>query len=250
MDPQIMETRLFDYPVHLLTMSQCLERIEAVLSAAQQNLHVVTLNPEMIMQADHDLELAEILRTAGLVIPDGTGVVWALKVKGYKTARLPGIELSESILQLAERNQYRVAFVGAQEDVLAQAIQQVQQRFPGLHVVYQHHGFFASQAEEAEIAQACANTQPQVLFVAMGVPKQEKWIKQYAPLFQGALFVGVGGSLDVWSGKTNRAPAWMRRMNLEWLYRITTEPWRIRRIYKSLPMFVVKVLLQRETKGT
>lgn len=244
-----METRLFDYPVHLLSVPECLERLEATLSTAQRNLHVVTLNPEMIMQADQDPELAGILKTADLVIPDGAGVVWALKVKGYKTARLPGIELSEALLSLAEKRQYRTAFVGAQEEVLAQAIDQLKRQFPALPVIYSHHGFFESPEQEDAIARACAETKPKIVFVALGVPRQEKWIKQYAQLFEGALLIGVGGSLDVWSGKSNRAPAWMRRLNLEWLYRITTEPWRIRRIYKSLPMFVVKVLLQRETKG-
>ena len=122
---------------------------------------------------------------------------------------------------------------------------QLQEHYPKLHIVYAHPGFFPDQNMEDSVANACAKAQPQILLVAMGVPKQEKWIARYKTLFPETVCIGVGGSLDVWSGMIKRAPKVLRKLNLEWFYRITTEPWRLQRIYKSLPLFVVKVLLNR-----
>lgn len=237
------EVRLFDYPVHLVSLQEALSAAQDALDS-QHNLHVVTLNPEMIMQGDSNPELGNILKSAGLVLPDGAGLVWALRQRGHSVKRLPGIEFSEAMIQRAAEAGLRVAFIGATQEVLDAAIGNLQAKAPGLTVVYRHHGFFKPE-EAADIAEACAAEKPQLIFVALGVPRQEQWIAQHTHRFEGAVFVGVGGSFDVWSGKTQRAPALMRRLNLEWAYRITTEPWRIQRTYKTLPMFVVKVLLSR-----
>ncbi len=242
MDIHLKEARLFDYPVHLAEMAEALDFAKSRV-AYGKTAQVVTLNPEMIMQGEQNTDLGRVLKNADLVLPDGAGLVWALRKKGHVVKRLPGIEFSEALLAWAADTDQPVALVGAAEEVLALAVENLTVRFSGLRIVYQHHGFFKAGQEEAEIAQACAQAQPKVVLVALGVPRQELWIERYKSLFTGAILVGVGGSLDVWSGKTLRAPAWMRRVNLEWLYRITSEPWRIQRIYKTLPMFVVKVCL-------
>jgi N-acetylglucosaminyldiphosphoundecaprenol N-acetyl-beta-D-mannosaminyltransferase len=239
---QLEEARLLGYPVHLVDKGKAEAFVKARLSTGK-TLQVVTLNPEMMMQGDLNPELGGILKDANLVLPDGAGLVWALRKRGHSVKRLPGIEFSESLLGWAAETNQPVAFIGAAQDVLTLAIENLQKRFPGLRVVYQHHGFFQPGEEERQIVQACVEAQPKIVLVALGVPRQEIWIHRYKSLFSGAVMVGVGGSLDVWSGKTLRAPAWMRRLNLEWLYRITSEPWRIKRTYKTLPMFVVKVWL-------
>lgn len=239
----VQKARLFDYPVHIVSLDEALDIAREAL-ASREALHVVTLNPEMIMQGDNKPELGTILKKAGLVLPDGAGLVWALRQYGYTVNRLPGIEFSEAMIGYAAQNDLRVALLGATQEVLEAAAANLKQKAPGLNVVYQHHGFF-SQEEATGIAEACAAKKPQLVLVALGVPRQEQWIARYAHLFEGAVLVGVGGSFDVWSGKTRRAPALMRRLNLEWAYRITTEPWRIQRTYKTLPMFVVKVLLSK-----
>lgn len=244
----LQTVQLFDYPVHLASREDATARAQEAI-AQGESLQVVTLNPEMIMQGESNPELGSILKAAGLVLPDGAGLVWALRKRGFHAKRLPGIEFSEAMLQQASQTGQRVAFVGAEQSVLEAAIANLTQRFPGLQVVYQHHGFF--KPEEAEkIATACAETSPQLVLVALGVPRQEQWIARYKHLFSGTVLVGVGGSLDVWSGKTRRAPKLMRQLNLEWAYRITTEPWRIRRTYKTLPMFVVKVLLSQRRNAS
>ena len=243
MDTLLQQAILFGYPVHLVTCSQAAQYFQEVIQA-KQNVHIVTLNPEMLMQGEQDPALGSILKNASLVLPDGAGLVWALKTRGYRSVqRVPGIEFSEEALAIAAEKGYRVALIGARPDVLDRAIANLQERYPGLQVVYAHHGFFESAEQEAAVAQACAETSPQLLLVALGVPKQEKWIAEFKPLFTQTVFIGVGGSLDVWSGVTRRAPWFFRTFNLEWLYRITSEPWRIRRISKTLPLFVVKVIM-------
>jgi N-acetylglucosaminyldiphosphoundecaprenol N-acetyl-beta-D-mannosaminyltransferase len=244
--PQAPEAHLFGFPVHLVNRDTARTVVEDAL-VRSQNLHVVTLNPEMIMQGENDPELGRILKAAGLVLPDGAGVVWALRRRGYKVARLPGIEFSERLLKWAAGIGYKVAVVGATQEALDLAVCTLRERYPGLDIVYSHHGFFQPGDEEERIARECAAAGPQIVLVALGVPRQEKWIARWQELFHGTAFVGIGGSLDVWSGKTQRAPGLMRRLNLEWMYRISTEPWRIKRTYKTLPMFVVKVLLSRNT---
>jgi N-acetylglucosaminyldiphosphoundecaprenol N-acetyl-beta-D-mannosaminyltransferase len=243
-DIQLQEARLFGYPVHLVSNNLARAAVEQAIER-KQNLQVVTLNPEMIMQGDQNPELGRILKSAGLILPDGAGVVWALRKRGLQVDRLPGIEFSEGLLQWSAEVDHSVAIVGASREALDLAIKTLTQRYPKLNIVYSHHGFFKPGEEEERIAQACAAAQPKIALVALGVPRQEQWIDQHKHLFHGTTFVGVGGSLDVWSGKTQRAPSLMRRLNLEWMYRITTEPWRIKRTYKTLPLFVVKVLLSR-----
>lgn len=242
METQLNEARLFGYPVHLVDKAEAGAFVKSAL-AHGRTLQVVTLNPEMMMQGDQNPELGQVLRTADLILPDGAGLVWALRKRGHSVNRLPGIEFSESLLTWAAETDQPVALVGATQDTLTLAVENLQKRFSGLRIVYQHHGFFKPGEEEAAIVKACAETDPKIVLAALGVPRQEVWINHYKALFPGAVMVGVGGSLDVWSGKTLRAPVWMRRLNLEWLYRISSEPWRIKRTYKTLPMFVVKVWL-------
>jgi N-acetylglucosaminyldiphosphoundecaprenol N-acetyl-beta-D-mannosaminyltransferase len=243
--PDLSATPILGYPVHPVTAEQGLSVVRRAWED-HQNCHVITLNPEMIMQAEANPELGRILKASQLNLPDGAGVVWALKRRGVRSVRrLPGIEFAEQVLAEAARLGLPVSLIGAKDTVLMAAIENLKSRYPGLTVSYAHHGYFQDGPEADAIAQACADAAPRVVLVALGVPKQETWIARHAPRFaegQGAVFIGVGGSLDVWSGQTVRAPYWFRKLNLEWLYRITSEPWRIKRVYKTLPLFVLKVL--------
>ena len=242
---------LLGYPVDCLSLSDVLHQIDQSTepnhTARQQPAQIVTLNPEMLMQGERNPQLARILKSADWVIPDGAGVVWALQfLYGIKTSRLPGIELSEALLQKASDQDWPVAIIGAESSVLTAAIGNLTARYSGLKTVYHHHGFFAPGDESLSVAKACAETNPKLVFVALGVPRQETWIEEYKSMFlPSTVMIGIGGSLDVWSGIKKRAPRFFLMLNLEWLYRITSEPWRLKRIYNTLPVFVVKVCLKR-----
>lgn len=203
-------------------------------------LHVVTINAEMAYAASLDPELKQILDQADLVIPDGIGVVWALKHQGVRVARLPGVELVEQLLKHSAESELKLAILGSSPETL-EALQAVlQARFGKVKLVFCQHGYYQP-AAEPEILERLRASGAQVLFVALGVPRQEQWIAAHKQQLGIPVLMGVGGSFDVISGRLERAPLWMRRAHLEWLYRLLQQPSRWRRML-ALPKFVLKVL--------
>jgi N-acetylglucosaminyldiphosphoundecaprenol N-acetyl-beta-D-mannosaminyltransferase len=210
--------------------------------------HVVTLNAEMTMQAQQNTSLNKIIQNAELIIPDGAGIVMYLRwLCWQKVQRCPGIELAETVLQAIGQQQpdKKVFFYGGANTVAAKAADYWQQKAPNLNIVGTHSGFHSAQEEE-QLLQTLAKLQPQVILVGLGVPRQELWIAQNRHLCPQAIWIGVGGSFDIWSGSKNRAPAWLANNNLEWLYRLYKEPWRWRRML-ALPEFAVKAFVYRLT---
>ncbi|MBD2502306.1 WecB/TagA/CpsF family glycosyltransferase [Anabaena azotica] len=210
--------------------------------------HVVTLNAEMTMQAQQNTSLNKIIQNAELIIPDGAGIVMYLRwLCWQKVQRCPGIELAETVLPAISQQQpdKTVFFYGGANGVAAKAADYWQQKAPNLKIVGSHSGFHSAQ-EEQKLRQNLAQLQPQVILVGLGVPRQELWIAQNRHLCPQAIWIGVGGSFDIWSGSKNRAPAWLANNNLEWLYRLYKEPWRWRRML-ALPQFAVKAFVYRLT---
>jgi N-acetylglucosaminyldiphosphoundecaprenol N-acetyl-beta-D-mannosaminyltransferase len=207
--------------------------------------HVVTLNTEMVMLAESSPELAALVKQAELVIPDGAGVVLYLLMYGIRIDRTPGIELAESLLQKAATASppLSVFFYGGAPGITETAYQKWLQKLPGLKMAAAEHGFH-SPAEESEILDRLAALQPQIIFVGLGVPRQEYWIQQYRHLCPQAIWIGVGGSFDVWAEHKSRAPRWLRDNHLEWVYRLYMEPWRWRRMM-ALPWFALRAVLGR-----
>lgn len=205
---------------------------------------IVTLNAEMTMVARELPELGDVIRRAELVIPDGAGVVWALSRQGVRVRRSPGIELAADLLAHAERVGWRVALVGASPPVMERLLERLKQRHPALQLVLAVHGYQEAEAWPG-IERTLQGQQPDLVLVALGVPRQETWslrLRQGQP----GLWMGVGGSFDVWSGTKKRAPAWMGRLQIEWLYRLVQEPARWRRML-ALPAFAWAVLIERRS---
>jgi N-acetylglucosaminyldiphosphoundecaprenol N-acetyl-beta-D-mannosaminyltransferase len=210
----------------------------------QQGTHVITLNAEMTMEAGRQAGLAAALQQADLVIPDGAGVVLYLKLYGRKVRRCAGIELSEQMIrQAAQQEGKTVFFYGGKPEVLEKATLAWQQRLPTLKVVGAFDGYVPPD-REAEILAALTNTQPSLVLVGLGVPRQELWIAAHRQLCPQAIWIGVGGSFDIWSGTKERAPAWLADNHLEWLYRLYQEPWRWKRML-ALPKFAARAIVYR-----
>ena len=229
-----------DYPGYLL------ERLQQ-----RMGTHVVTLNAEMTMQAERNETLATIIKAADLVIPDGAGIVLYLRLLlKQDVRRIPGIELAEALLHEIGQNSpdSTVFFYGGKPGTAAAAAQFWQGQIPNLNIVGTHSGYHSPE-EEILLHSTLAKMQPQVIYVGLGVPRQELWIEQNRHLCPQATWVGVGGSFDIWSGAKTRAPAWLGDNNLEWLYRLYQEPWRWRRML-ALPKFAFKALIYGvKTKG-
>ncbi|EGL41313.1 glycosyltransferase, WecB/TagA/CpsF family [Megasphaera lornae] len=201
---------------------------------------IATANAEMIMKAQTDRELATILRAAELVVPDGAGVLWAAEQQGKKfKERVTGVDLACSLLQEAAARQTPVYFLGGMPGIAARAAADIEKKVGKLQLVGTHSGFFSA-AEETEIMEEIRAGGTRLLLVALGVPKQEKWIAQHAAQLGSCVCMGVGGTFDVWAGKTCRAPQWMQEHRLEWLYRLWKEPSRFMRMW-ALPQFVIAV---------
>ncbi|NJK34388.1 MAG: WecB/TagA/CpsF family glycosyltransferase [Oscillatoriales cyanobacterium SM2_2_1] len=235
---------VLDLPIHITD-----SYIQWIVEQWQQRkgLHIITLNAEMTMQAQHNEQLSTIIKRAELVIPDGAGVTLFLKSKGEKVQRCPGIELAQDLLAVACQNQWRICLIGGTPSVLEKTLHHWQTKLSGLQILNAFDGYFGSD-QESMILQTLAELQPDLILVALGVPRQEVWIAQNRDHCPHAIWMGVGGSFDVWAGVKKRAPRLLRENNLEWLYRLYQEPWRWRRML-ALPQFVWRVVINNGEKN-
>ncbi len=213
--------------------------------AKRQGTHVVTLNAEMTMQARDRPELADIIDRAELVLPDGAGIVLYLKLYGKNIDRVPGIEFSENLLQHVSQTQDSVFFYGGAPEVAAQAATVMQAKYPGLKIVGVQDGFVTPE-DMLVFCDRLVQLQPRMIYVGLGVPRQELWIAENRHLCPDAVWIGIGGSFDIWAGTKERAPQWLCDRNLEWTYRLYQEPWRWKRML-ALPKFAWRSIVYRIT---
>lgn len=212
-----------------LTLAQAVNRALELLDG-QGSRYVVTPNPEIIRMAREDAALMQAIEGAALVLPDGVGVIKAAQILGTPLKeKLPGIDFAAALMeQMAQRGK-RLFLLGAKPGVAELAAQQLQERYPGLVICGTHDGYFQ---DDATVAAEISQAQADVAFVCLGAPRQERWMQQWGQASGAKLLVGLGGSLDIFSGQSRRAPRWMQRCGLEWLYRLMREPWRLSRMMK------------------
>ncbi len=221
---------------------------EAVIKAKElidsdKVAQVITINPEMFQAADNDSNFANIIREAEMVIPDGVGIKIALKLTGKNAARIPGVDFAKRLLKETALSNIPVAIIGSKEEVITKAIDNLKNEINGLNIVYYHNGYFDN---DNEIYSELKRHSPKLILVAMGSPRQEKFIYNAKKVLNPALMIGIGGSLDVWSGFVKRAPKIYQVLGLEWLYRTIMQPSRFKRIFPTLPLFLIRVLNYKE----
>lgn len=197
---------------------------------------VVTADSSMVVMAQRDEQLREIVNRADLVTPDSIGILWACRRRGiHLPERVSGVDIVIRLAQESARSGLRLYFLGAHPGVAEAAVRRLQACYPGVQVVGCHHGYFDAQSE-SEVVYAIQQARPDVLCVAMGIPKQEKWIRRHLLALQVPVCIGVGGTLDVLSGRVSRAPLWVQRMGMEWLWRVGQNPRKIAKVM-LLPRF-------------
>ncbi|MCX6085030.1 MAG: WecB/TagA/CpsF family glycosyltransferase [Caldiserica bacterium] len=225
-------------------VDELLEMADGFVRSATPHL-IVTLNGEMAARAFRDAEFLEIVQQADMVVADGVGIVWGARMLGPRIEnRIPGIEFSGSLLALAERRGYRAYFLGAQPEIVERAAANVISRYPGLHLVGFHSGYFDAE-EETRMIQEIREAHIDILLVGMGGGAQEKWIWRHRDIGI-PIAIGVGGTFDVWSGLVRRAPRFVQKTGTEWLYRLVVQPSRVRRV-GSIFYFMFRVLAHRRT---
>jgi glycosyltransferase, WecB/TagA/CpsF family len=230
--------------VDAVTMAEAVDVVRRAMDT-RAGVMVATANAEMLMRATHDEELRHILNASALVVPDGAGTVWAARHLGHAMPeRVAGYDLAQELLRCAPAEGRRVYFFGSAPGVAEKAKAKAEQLYPGIEIVGVRNGFF-SPADNAAIIAEIRAARPDLLLVALGVPKQEKWIAAHLAELDVPVAIGVGGTLDVMAGVMKRAPHWMQKAKLEWLFRGLMQPKRAGRLL-ALPKFVLKVHASRK----
>ena len=230
--------------VDAVTMAEAVTAVRRYMDT-RMSVMIATANAEMIMRATHDPALRDILNAAALVVPDGAGTVWAARYLGYRMPeRVAGYDLAQELLRSAPAEGRRIYFLGSAPGVAERAKAKAEEIYPGIEIVGVRDGYFKEE-DDAAIIDGIRASHPDLLLVALGVPKQEKWIHAHLTQLGVPVAIGVGGTLDVMAGVMKRAPRWMQRAKLEWLFRGLLQPQRAGRLL-ALPKFVLKVHAARK----
>jgi N-acetylglucosaminyldiphosphoundecaprenol N-acetyl-beta-D-mannosaminyltransferase len=231
-------------PVDCVDMAGALGAVQQMI-AGDRPQSVIAVNPEKVIKAQSDDGLRDQLKQAGLLIPDGIGVVLAAAILGLGAMRrVPGSELMPEICALAAAKGYGIFLFGASPEVNALASAELIKRYPKINIVGRQHGYVKDN-EMSGVIERINSSGAQILFIALGSPKQEQWMATHINSLNSVrVLQGVGGTFDVIAGRVQRAPAVFLRLNLEWLYRLLAQPKRILR-QTALPRFVYRVLVER-----
>ncbi len=226
-------------------MRGALEKVEHFVEKGDRPHSVFAVNPEKNFSVPRDPNLHKVFSEADLLIPDGIGVVMAARILyRVKLSRVPGVEFMEEICRLSAQKGYRVFFYGAKEEVNAKAMETLQNRYPSLKIAGRANGYVSPEDTPKLIEQINASG-AQILFLALGSPRQENWFAKYADqLHSVRVCQGIGGTLDTIAGTVKRAPKFWCNLNLEWFYRLVSEPKRIAR-QRVLPIFAFQVFRRK-----
>ncbi len=239
---------ILDIPVDCVTMSTALDYVEEIILKTNKPSSILAINPEKIIKVKQEPLLLKSIKHAQLLIPDGIGVVWAARLLGLgKMKRVPGAELMPAICERAAEKGYKLFLFGGKAEVNTRAVAVLRKQYPGIKIVGHYHGYVSKQ-EMPNLIEKINTSEAEVLFIALGSPTQELWMEQYfSKLKNIKVCQGVGGTFDVIAGTVRRAPLIFRKLSLEWLYRLISQP---RRFFRqvALPKFVYQILLCRLTQ--
>lgn len=236
-----MRIEVMDVPVDNVTMEEAMEAAERLL-AQDRTAYVVTPNAEIVYETLHNSALREVICQADLVLPDGAGVVLGAKLLGTPLKeKVAGIDFGRNLMKRLEHTDKTFYFLGGKPGVAEAAAEKLKGQFPELSIVGTADGYFQDEAQVIEKINALS---PDVLLVCLGAPKQEFFMHSHRNDLKVGMMIGLGGSLDGYAGIAKRAPKWMIRCNLEWLYRLIREPKRLGRMMR-LPKFILRVIGRR-----
>lgn len=214
--------------IDVLTMDETLDRVREAMRT-RKRLHHVALNVAKFVKLKSDSELRADVACSDIVGIDGMGVLFAARLMGIKAPeRVAGVDLMQEVIALCAREGYRPYFLGARPDVLETALANIRNRYPSIEFAGAHHGYYTAE-EEPRIVETIRDTGADCLFLAMPTPTKERFLAAHRDSLNVPFIMGVGGSVDVVANYVKRAPLWMQRCGLEWLFRVIQEP---RRMWK------------------
>lgn len=231
---KIPRIKILGVSVDALTFDRALEQAVALAQDRSRVSRVVAVNPEKVMIARQDPRVADFIERSDLAIPDGIGVVMAARILyRLRFERVPGADLMQALCKVSGSRGLKIFIYGAEESVNARAVQKLKEIYPDVLIVGRQNGYLQESDFDA-LAERIAASEANVLFLALGSPKQENWIDAYADRLNVGLCLGVGGTLDTIAGKVKRAPISWQNARLEWFYRLINQPsrfWRQRRVF-------------------
>ena len=237
---------LLGLKIHCVDMDDTLKLLKVFIESSQPHM-VVTADSSGIVLAQSDNELMDIVNNADLVTPDSSGILWGARKLGTPLKnRVSGVDIAAHLCRMSSEDGFSVIFLGAAPGVAELAAENLSREYPRMKVAGVHHGYF-TEADDPEIVEKIRQSGASVLFVAMGIPKQEKWIRRYLDEMGVSIAIGVGGSFDVFSGRVKRAPEWMQHHGLEWVYRLAKNPRKISKV-STLPKYWAMVMRESRSK--
>lgn len=241
-------TSICNVPVDALTMQQTLDRIEDAI-IHRRRIHHVVINAAKVVNAQKDEALLDAIRHCDIINADGQAVVWAARLLGIRLPeRVAGIDLMESLVEMAGEKGYRIFLLGAKEEIVSKVKEKYEKRY-GQQVIAGYRNGYFGRAQEPEIAAQIAASNADMLFVAISSPKKEIFLDTYKDIIHTPFIMGVGGSFDVVSGLVKRAPRWMQAIGMEWFFRLAQEPGRMwKRYLYGNSSFIYLVLKERFRK--
>ena len=241
---ELSYVKILGVKIHKVNMEQAFSSFLYLLNGNICSM-IFTPNTEMVMNASKDQDFRRVLNSGDLIVPDGIGIIYASNHHNLGLEdRVPGIELMEKILKFANTTKKSVFLLGGAPGISEKAAENINDTFPNIVIKGFHDGYFKEE-EELKVIDKINETRPDILFVALGTPKQELWMNKHRKILNAKVAMGVGGALDVWSGNSKRAPKIFRDLGLEWLYRLIREPKRIWRMM-TIPKFLIRVFLEKD----
>jgi N-acetylglucosaminyldiphosphoundecaprenol N-acetyl-beta-D-mannosaminyltransferase len=221
--------RILQLKVNLVGMDSVLQFVEERVRHGTSPACIVCANPEKIYQLRSCVQIRPLYEAADVVIPDGIGMVLAARLLyGRRLRRVAGADLMQAICGAAAARNYRIFLFGSSESTNRKAVENLRNRYPGIDIVGTQHGYLEADKMDSLVSRINA-ARPDILFVALGSPRQEMWIQQYLPRLDVKVVQAIGGTLDTIAGTVKRAPSWMMAIGLEWFYRLLKQPSRARR---------------------
>lgn len=218
------------------------------LIKTSSKINIISGNPEVLNAGLNNNELFNCFNSEeAVIIPDGIGTIISAKLLRCPVKeKIAGIEVMEEIIKYSCEKSLPIYLLGTKQDILEECVSKLKEKYNGINVCGYHNGFFDLENCE-DVIKDINNKKPYAVFVAMGCPRQELFIAKYMDILNCNVFMGVGGSFDIFAGRLKRAPKWMIKIGLEWLYRVIKEPFRIKRLY-VIPKFILKALSYNHNK--
>ncbi|MFC7678584.1 WecB/TagA/CpsF family glycosyltransferase [Paenibacillus sp. GCM10028914] len=241
---KIPTVSIFDIPFSKLSMDDTVAYLTEAVKSGRPH-QVITANPIMVMAALDNPEYKKMMQSADIIVPDGTGIVWAAGVGGDPlNERVTGFDMLHELMKVGENYRWKFFLLGTTPEVIQAAAERLQMQYPAAIIAGYRDGFFGPEQDD-EVIEEIRAASPDLLFVARGADTQEPWIARYKERLGVPVMMGVGGSFDIISGKSKRAPKAFQKLRLEWFYRLLREPTRFKRML-ALPKFAIKVLREKE----